>query len=39
MSILAYMLFHGVDAVDDVLDELFDVLLVTKLLQDFYCHL
>jgi len=28
-----------VDAVDDVLDELFDVLLVTKLLQDFYCHL
>ena len=36
---LGALLFHGVDAVDDVLDELFDVLLVTKLLQDFYCHL
>ena len=36
---LGALLIHGVDAVDDVLDELFDVLLVTKLLQDFYCHL
>ena len=36
---LGALLFHGVDAVDDVLDELFDVLLVIKLLQDFYSHL